>query len=41
MLNFNVKHVPNSELKKASVREEKVERKTIEFERTNIKWGIE
>lgn len=39
--NFTIKYVPNSTLKKASVRGKERERKTIDFGQRNTKWGIE
>ena len=39
--NFDIKYVPNSVLKKASVREEERKRETINFEKTQTDWRIE
>lgn len=39
--NFDIKYVPNSVLKKASVKEEERKRETIDFEKTETKWRIE
>ena len=38
ILNFKVKYVPNSTLKKASVKEKERERKTINFRSNDIEW---
>lgn len=38
---FDIKYVPNSVLRKASVRESERKRETIDFEKTQTKWRIE
>lgn len=41
ILKFNIKYVPNSTLKKASVKEPERKRETINFDKTQVNWGIE
>lgn len=41
ILKFNIKYVPNSTLKKASVKEPEKKRETINFDKTQVNWGIE
>lgn len=41
MQNFKIKLVPNSVLEKASLKRETRERQTIDFEKSNVIWGIE
>ncbi len=39
--NFDIKYIPNSVLKKASLKEKERKRETIDFEKTQTKWRIE